>query len=83
MAIPTRTAKLFGSALRRFRRQRGLTQTELAERAGLRQATVSQVEAGSDGVRIATVFSLLAALDLEILVQPRIKGSLKDIEELF
>jgi transcriptional regulator with XRE-family HTH domain len=35
-----------------FREHRGITQTQLAESAGLRQAYVSQIEAGS---RVGTI----------------------------
>lgn len=78
-----RSAKQLGTALRRFRRERKLTQTELASRAGLRQGTVSQVENGLETVQLNTVMDLVRALDLEVVLQARTKGSHKDIEELF
>lgn len=78
-----RSPKQLGSALRRFRRERKMTQTELASRAGLRQGTVSHVENGLETVKLNTVMDLLRALDLEVVLQPRTKGSHKDIEELF
>jgi HTH-type transcriptional regulator/antitoxin HipB len=78
-----RSPKQLGAALRRFRRERKMTQAQLASRAGLRQATVSQVENGLETVKLNTVMDLLRALDLEVVLQPRTKGSHKDIEELF
>ncbi|MEE4637596.1 MAG: helix-turn-helix domain-containing protein [Wenzhouxiangella sp.] len=78
-----RSPKQLGAALRRFRRDRKLTQTQLASRAGLRQATVSQVENGLETVKLKTVMDLVHALDLEFVLQPRTKGSHKDLEELF
>lgn len=78
-----RSPKQLGAALRRFRRERKLTQVQLASRAGLRQATVSQVENGLETVKLSTVMELVRALDLEVILQPRTKGSHKDIEELF
>lgn len=78
-----RSPKQLGAALRRFRRGRELTQVQLASRAGLRQATVSQVENGLETVKLSTVMELVRALDLEVILQPRTKGSHKDIEELF
>lgn len=78
-----RSPKHLGTALRRFRRKRKMTQAQLASRAGLRQGTVSQVENGLETVKLNTVMDLLRALDLEVVLQPRTKGSHEDIEELF
>lgn len=78
-----RSPKQFGAALRRFRRERALTQIELAKRAGLRQGTVSQVENGLETVKLTTVMDLMRALELEIIIQPRTKGSPQEIEEMF
>lgn len=78
-----RSPKQLGNALRRFRREQKITQTELANRAGLRQGTVSQVENGLETAKLNTLMDLLRALDLEVVLQPRTKGSHKEIEELF
>lgn len=78
-----RSAKQLGAALRRSRRLQSLPQAELAKKAGMRQGTVSQVESGLDGVKLATVTNLLRALDLEMVLQPRSKGSHNDIEDMF
>ena len=78
-----RSSKSLGVALRRRRRQLKLTQAELAERAGIRQGTVSQVENGLKTVKLQTVMDLLRALDLEMAIQPRSRGSHSEIEDLF
>jgi len=83
MAELVRSPKQMGVALRRFRRMRNLTQAELAKRAGVRQGTVSQVETGLETVKLSTVMDLLRALDLEVVIQPRTKGSHSDIEDIF
>jgi len=83
MAELVRSPKQLGVALRRFRRMRDLTQAELAKRAGVRQGTVSQVETGLETVKLTTVMDLLRALDLELVIQPRTKGSHSDIEDIF
>jgi len=77
-----RTPKQIGSALRAARRAKGLTQTQLASRAGLRQELVSKIELGSPGTSISAICALLAALDLEFAVRPR-SGSAADIEDIF
>ena len=68
-----RTRQQLGAVVRRHRRQREWTQAELAARAGTRQATISQIEGGQD-VRYSTIADVLAALDLELAVQPRSTG---------
>jgi HTH-type transcriptional regulator/antitoxin HipB len=78
-----RSPKQLGVALRRYRRARQLTQTDLAQRAGVRQSTVSQVENGLETAKLNTVMDVLRALDLELVIQPRSKGSLNDIEDIF
>lgn len=78
-----RTPVQLGNALRRFRGLKDLSQAKLASLTGLRQATISQVESGYGATRLETIISLLAALDLELTVAPRTKGSSQDIEDIF
>ena len=79
----TRTPRQLGTLLRRRRRELGLTQEEVASRIHLRQATVSALENSAADSRLATLFEALSALDLELLVRPRSKGSAREVEELF
>ena len=83
MAELVRSPKQLGVALRRFRRGHDLTQAQLAKRAGVRQGTISQVETGLETVKLNTVMDILRALDLEVVIQPRTKGSHSDIEDMF
>lgn len=78
-----RSPKQIGSALRRYRRAQKKSQSELGKRAGVRQGTISLVENGSEGVKLSTVMDILRALDLELVIQERTKGSPQDIEEMF
>lgn len=61
----------------------GLTQSELAARAGVWQRTVSTMETGASAVRLETVLDLLAALDLELRIVPRSKMTPEDLEDIF
>ena len=63
-----RNPKAFGTLIRRTRKKTGLTQSDLGDRAGLRQETISLVETGNPATRIDTILNILAALDLEISV---------------
>lgn len=78
-----RTPKQLGTAVRRRRTARELTQTEVAAQARTRQATISSLESGSAGARLGTLFDVLAALDLELVVRPRGKASPEDIAKVF
>jgi len=51
--------------LRAIRRARGLTQVQLAERAGIDQGTVSKIERGYDQVSLRTIYALAEALNVE------------------
>lgn len=77
-----RTPQQIGNAIRRARKQLGIYQADLGDRAGLRQGTVSLIETGNPAARIDTVLALLAALDLEFQIVPRSKQSPSDIEDL-
>lgn len=79
----TRTSKQLGAVLQRYRKARGLTQEALAARIRLRQATISAFENSVTNARLETLFDMLAALNLELVVRPRSKGSTKEIEKIF
>ena len=49
----------------------------------MRQATISALENSATNARLGTLFDTLAALNLELVVRPRSKGSTKDIEGIF
>lgn len=62
-------AKLINRIIER-RHQLGLTQKELGERAGFKQAYVARIENGGTLPRIDTLIRLALALDLELTVVP-------------
>lgn len=57
------------------------SQKEIADLVGLRQATVSAFEADPSGSRIATLFKLLSALDLEMELKPKHKTATQTVTE--
>jgi transcriptional regulator with XRE-family HTH domain len=57
--------------LRETRIARGLSQRELAERAGLGQSRLALIEAGAVDLRTSTLMQLARALDLELVLVPR------------
>jgi HTH-type transcriptional regulator/antitoxin HipB len=83
MNLIARSAKQLGSSLRRYRRQKGLTQRSLGELMHARQATVSKLESGETGTQLGVLIDALTALDLELVVRSRTKASSDEIEKLF
>jgi len=59
--------KCLQSNLRRLRKERGLTQQEMAERAGLDYKYYQRIEAGNwPGLQLRTVDKLAKALRIEV-----------------
>jgi len=78
-----RTPKQIGNLIRRARKRHGLNQTQLGDKAGLRQETISLMEAGNPAAKLETVLAVLAALDLEFRIASRSRGMPADIEDIF
>jgi HTH-type transcriptional regulator/antitoxin HipB len=76
-----RNAGQIGNALRRRRKLLKLSQKQLCERTGLRQATISSLEVGNRNAGLDTLVTVMAALDLELVVRDRTKGP--KIEDIF
>lgn len=75
-----RTPKQIGTTIRRNRKRLGLSQSELGDRAGLRQETISLIETGNPATRLDTMLAVLAALDLEFRIAARSRGP--DLQDL-
>ncbi|MCP3368702.1 MULTISPECIES: helix-turn-helix domain-containing protein [Bradyrhizobium] len=78
-----RTPQQVGAGIRRFRRQKKLTQRDLGEKMHARQATVSKLEAGEPATQLRILMDALAGLDLELVIRPRTKLTAEAIEDLF
>ena len=60
----TRTAReLFGEHVRDLRQERGLTQNDLAQRMGVPQSRISEMESGMSAPNLVTLLRLAAALE--------------------
>lgn len=82
MSNVIRTPDQIGAAIRRQRKLQSLTQAQVGERAHLRQATISALENGEGGIQLKTLTDVLAALNLELVIQERTTHT-RDIEDLF
>ena len=72
--------KSLGSALKRQRKIKKLSQTEAGDAFKLDQTTVSSIEQGALGTRLETLFRMLAALDLEMIIRPKKNTQIKKRE---
>lgn len=59
-----------GAAVRRAREAAGLTQAELAGRAGVSRMTVQKLEANEKDPRVSTTLVVFRALGLELVIVP-------------
>ncbi|MFN8749796.1 MAG: helix-turn-helix domain-containing protein, partial [Pseudanabaena sp.] len=48
-----------------------LSQAEIGDRVGIKQATISAFENNPEGTKLETLFKLFSALDLEIQIIPK------------
>ena len=78
-----RDPRQVGNLVRRARKKQGLSQSQLGDKAGLRQETISLIETGHPAAKLQTILGILAALDLELRIVPRSKGHAADTEEIF
>jgi transcriptional regulator with XRE-family HTH domain len=64
--IGTPEVAAVGSRLRRLRKERGLTQAELARQIGIQQSDLSRMEKGTYRVSLDNLFKILAVFDLDL-----------------
>ena len=72
-----------GKQIREKRINRGLTQVQLAELAGLTRHKVIAVEKGTLSVGMIAFARILAALDCELSVIPAAMPTLEELGDLF
>lgn len=74
--LPLHSPAQLPAHLKALRKTRGLTQTELAKRLGIRQSRLADIENHPETVSTAQLLDLLAALGVEVLlrVKPKAEG---------
>jgi HTH-type transcriptional regulator/antitoxin HipB len=75
-----RNNRELGEAVRKARRDLGLRQVDLARKASVRQALISELENGATASRLDTVLKVLAALELDLSLVPRRKADFDPTE---
>jgi transcriptional regulator with XRE-family HTH domain len=81
----TTPAATVGARLRRLRKERHLTQTELARQIGIQQSDLSRMEQGEYRVSLDNLFKILAVFDLELAeffgTQPKPNGAQQPLSQ--
>ena len=67
--------------LKLIRQRNGWTQSELATKVGLKQATISHFENAPDSTSLATLFKLLQSLELSLEVQEKEEASAPQLHD--
>ncbi len=69
-----------GNAIKRQRKAKQLSQKDAGSAVKIEQSTISSIEQGAPGTRLETLFRILAALDLEMIIRPKKSLSKKTAE---
>lgn len=76
MDYTARTPEQLGSILKSCRTLRRMTQEVAGSRVGIKQTTVSTIEAYAARARVETLYKLLSALDLELVIRDKRTSSI-------
>lgn len=68
-----RSNRELGETIRHVRKNQGLRQIDLAQKASVRQPPISDIENGVTTARYDTMLKILAALDMDLIIAPRCK----------
>lgn len=63
--------KALGVAIKRQRKAKKLSQTQAGSAFNINQSTLSSIEQGAEGTRLITLFRVLSALDLELVIRSK------------
>ncbi|MDB5102988.1 MAG: transcriptional regulator, family [Fibrobacteres bacterium] len=75
MEYPILTTRQLAQSLKGWRKSLDLTQSEAAGRVGMQPKTISALESDPDKSALGSLFKLLSALDLELVIRPKSKGA--------
>ncbi|PIK15974.1 helix-turn-helix transcriptional regulator [Halobacteriovorax sp. JY17] len=64
-------SKKIASMIKEIRKQRKITQTELADYAGLSRAGIAKIESGASDIKLSTLISIANLLGLDLYLKGR------------
>lgn len=73
--FPVTTLDQLAAVLRGRRAQRAATQKQIGAKVGLLPKTISALESRPGHSSVASLFKLLSALDLELVLQPKARDT--------
>ncbi|HKP96580.1 MAG TPA: helix-turn-helix domain-containing protein [Fibrobacteria bacterium] len=73
MEYPILTTRQLAQTLKGWRKSRKLTQAGAALRVGMRPKTISVLESEPDSSTLGSLFKLLSALEVELVIRPKSK----------
>jgi len=71
MDFPIHTPQQLADVLRAPRKRLALTQANAGTAVGLRPKTISALESGPERSSVRTLFRILSALELELVLRPK------------
>lgn len=63
--------KKIASIIKELRKQRKITQTELADYAGLSRAGIAKIESGASDIKLSTLISIINLLGFDLYLRDR------------
>jgi HTH-type transcriptional regulator/antitoxin HipB len=75
MDIVARTPPQLGQSLKARRVKLQLSQTEVGAKVGMKQNTVSVLEISTASSSVASLFKVLSALGLELVIREKLKST--------
>jgi HTH-type transcriptional regulator/antitoxin HipB len=75
MNMTIRSNMALGEIIRQERLKQDMRQVDLARKASVRQALISDLENGAVSAKLDTLIKVLAALDMDLSVVPRRKAA--------
>jgi HTH-type transcriptional regulator/antitoxin HipB len=75
-----RNNKELGETIRLVRKNKRMRQVDVAKKASVRQALVSELENGATYAKIDTIIKVLAALEMDLTIVPRRKAEFDPME---
>jgi HTH-type transcriptional regulator / antitoxin HipB len=75
MDYPVRTPDQLTTLLQAFRKEAGMTQTEAAQRLGVKQQTISALERNAETVSAERLLRLLNVLGVELVMRKATAGN--------
>ena len=73
MGYPSVTVQQLAQTLKGWRKTRKMTQIEAGSKVGLLPKTISGLESTPAESTVGSLFKLISALDLEVVIQPKSK----------